>query len=76
MKKIIIVISGLLLAIASPAQVNKRDTVRMDTAYIEKIKKVPMDTAPAKMPVQPLPPPNDSKNPKKKQPVHTDARKE
>ena len=75
MKKLMLMMAGLLPVLLS-AQVNKRDTVRMDTANIEKIKKVPMDTVPSKMPVQPLPPPNDSKNPKKKQPVHTDARKE
>lgn len=63
---------ALVPVLTAGAQVNKRDTVKLDTANVEKIRKVPMDTVPSTMPVKKLPQspaPGNNKDPKKKEPV-------
>lgn len=54
MKKIILVISGVLILNFSHAQVNEKDTVMLDSTHVEKINKMPMDSAIHTMPVAPL----------------------
>jgi hypothetical protein len=51
------------------AQSGKRDTVKLDSTQVEKIRKMPMDTMIHTMPVVPLTPPKNSKN-KKDNPIH------
>lgn len=54
MKKLILLISAVLVFNLSHAQVNKKDTVMLDSTQVEKINKMPMDSAIHNMPVAPL----------------------
>ncbi|MEP7168110.1 MAG: hypothetical protein ABI855_01945 [Bacteroidota bacterium] len=56
MKKIILSFSTALIVTISQAQINKKDTVMLDTTQVEKINKMPMDSTHYKMPVAPLTP--------------------
>ena len=54
MKKIILALSALLIFNFSQAQVIEKDTVMLDSTQVEKINKMPMDSAIHTMPVAPL----------------------
>lgn len=53
MKKIMGIFTAFLLAGSVNAQV-KKDTVKVDSTQMEKIKKMPMDTVFHKMPIKPV----------------------
>ncbi|MCW3086163.1 MAG: hypothetical protein JWP12_3529 [Bacteroidetes bacterium] len=72
MKKTILIATGVLITLMAPAQVNKRDTVRVDTVNIEKIKKMPMDSIPGKMPIKKTPEDVPQKG-KKEQPIRKEG---
>ena len=46
----------LICSLSVPAQ-SRKDTVKLDSTQVEKIKKMPMDTVGHKMPVMPVTPP-------------------
>jgi hypothetical protein len=56
MKKIISSFSAALIVNISCAQINKKDTMMLDSTQVEKIHKMPMDSTNYKMPVAPLTP--------------------
>jgi hypothetical protein len=72
MKKIILTAAGALITLLAPAQVNKKDTMRVDTAHIEKIRKMPMDSIPGKMPTKKTPEDVPQKG-KKEQPIRKEG---
>jgi hypothetical protein len=47
-----------------------RDTIKVDSNKVEKIKKIPLDNTPHKMPVVPLTPENKKNSSKKGKPVN------
>lgn len=52
----------IIYTLSASAQAGKKDTVKLDSTQIEKIKKMPEDTVPHKTPVIPLTPPKNPKN--------------
>jgi len=69
-------------AVSASAQTDRsrKDTVKVDSSHVERIKKMPMDTALHNMPVVPVTPPEQPKSTpdpnrqksqeQKKQPIH------
>ncbi len=68
MKKIMLIVTGVFITLMASAQVNKKDTMKVDTAHLEKIRKMPMDSIPGKMPVKKTPEDVPQKG-KKEQPI-------
>ena len=56
MKKIILTFSIAFMVNTSYSQINKKDTVMVDTSRVEKMKTMPVDSTYSKMPVVPLHP--------------------
>ena len=54
MKKIILSVFAAFMINVSHAQVNKKDTVMLDSTQVEKIQKMPMDSMHHNMPIAPL----------------------
>jgi len=69
MKKIIVICAVLFFTCSLNAQV-KKDTVKLDSSQIEKIKKMPMDTIHNKMPTKPVLPEEQRKGGSTTTPIH------